>query len=157
MCWPHRCRVLFCCGLGAWSGHIRATRVAFCAASGVLLLVVYVAHFTSPVSVAAKATPQPADASVAACSELSERRDRLHAEIERLHAETAMIEAELGALCTVQRNQTDVGMRLLARRRGEGTQAYAAAGFVGGTVSLRPLHRAVRGCFGWLVLPRSAT
>jgi hypothetical protein len=128
-----------CCGLGAWSGHVRATRVAFCAASGVLLLVVYVAHFY--VSVAAKAPPKPAGASVAACSELSERRDRLHAEIERLHAETAMIEAELGALCTMQRNQTDVDMRLLARRRGEGTQAYAAAGFVGGTVSLRSLHR----------------
>jgi hypothetical protein len=144
-----------CCGLGAWSGHIRATRFAFRAASGVLLLAVSVAHFS--VSVAAKATPKPAGASVAACSELSERRDRLHAEIERLHAETAMVEAELGALCTVQSNQTDVGVRLLARRRGEGTQAYAAAGFAGGTVSLLPLHSAGHGFFRGLVMARSAT
>ena len=164
-----------CCGLRAWSGHIRATRLAFCAASGVLLLAASFAHFS--VSIAAMATPIPAGASVVACSELSERRDRLHAEIERLHAETAMVEAELGALCTMRSNQTDVGVSplltlpsqspggtthqatdmqqtaqmaqrtALARRRGEGTQAYAA-GFVGGTVSLRPLRHVGHGCFG---------
>jgi uncharacterized small protein (DUF1192 family) len=158
--------------------------LAFCAASAVLLLVVSVAHFS--VSVAAKAAPEPAGASVAACSELSERRDRLHAEIERLHAETAMVEAKLGALCTMQSKETDVVRPLLtlpsqspggtthqatdvqqtaqtaqrtalARRRGKGTQAYAAAGFVGGTVSLRPLHRAGHGRFGGFGQPRSAT
>jgi uncharacterized small protein (DUF1192 family) len=157
----------------------------FCAASAVLLLVVSVAHFS--VSVAAKAAPDFVGESVAACSELCERRDRLHAEIERLHAETAMVEAELGALCTMQSNETDVGVRplltlpsqspggttyqatgvqqtaqtaqrtALARRRGKGTQAYAAAGFVGGTVSLRPLHRAGHGRFGGFGQPRSAT
>ena len=60
-------------------------------------------------SVAAKATPA-AGASAAACSELSERRGRLHAEIARLHAETALVEAELLLLCTERSNQTDVGL-----------------------------------------------
>ena len=163
-------------------------RLAGCAASGVLLLAVSAAYFS--VALAAMATPEPAGVSVEACSELSERRDRLHAEIERLHAETAMVEAELGALCTMQSNETDVGVRplltlpsqspggttyqatglqqtaqttqrtALARRRGKGTQAYAAAGFVGGTVSLRPLHpvhRAGHRRFGGFGQPRSAT
>jgi hypothetical protein len=61
------------------------------------------------ISVAAKAAREPAGAGVAACSELSERRDRLHAEIARLHAETALVEAELVLLCTERSNQTDVG------------------------------------------------
>jgi uncharacterized small protein (DUF1192 family) len=61
-------------------------------------------------SVAAKANPEPAGAGVAACSELSERRGRLHAEIARLHAETALVEAELALLCTERSNQTDVGL-----------------------------------------------
>ena len=88
------------CGLGPGS-----TRLAVCAAFGVLL----VAASIFPLSVAARAGPAPADESVALCSELSERRDRLHAEIARLHAETAVVEAELALLCTERSNQTDVG------------------------------------------------
>jgi hypothetical protein len=71
---------------------------------GVLLVAVSVFSL----SVAAKATTA-AGASVAACSELSERRSRLHAEIARLHAESALVEAELVLLCTERSNQTDVG------------------------------------------------
>jgi hypothetical protein len=89
------------CGLGPGS-----TRLAVCAAFGVLL----VAACISPLSIAAKAGPAPADESVALCSELSERRDRLHAEIARLHAETALVEAELVLLCTERSNETDVGL-----------------------------------------------
>jgi hypothetical protein len=73
---------------------------------GVLL----VAASISPLSVAAKAGPEPAGESVAVCSELSERRDRLHAEIARLHAETALVEAELVLLCNERSNRTDVGL-----------------------------------------------
>ena len=87
------------------SSHARATRLAVCAVFGVLLVAVTVFSL----SVAAKATPA-AGASVAACSELSERRGRLHAEIARLHAETALVEAELVLLCTERSNQTDVGL-----------------------------------------------
>ena len=150
---------------------------------GVLLLAVCAAPF--PGFAAANAAPKISASSI--CSELTQRRDGLHAEIERLHAETAMVEAKLGALCTMQSNETDVGVHplltlpsqspggttyqatgvqqtaqtaqrtALARRRGKGTQAYAAAGFVGGTVSLRPLHRAGHGRFGGFGQPRSAT
>jgi uncharacterized small protein (DUF1192 family) len=73
---------------------------------GVLLVAVSVFS----VSVAAKATREPAGAGVAACSELSERRDRLHAEIARLHAETAVVEAELASLCTERTNPSDVSV-----------------------------------------------
>jgi uncharacterized small protein (DUF1192 family) len=73
----------------------------------VLLLLVAVSVPT--LSVAAKASPEPAGTGAAACSELSERRGRLHAEIARLHAETALVEAELGLLCAERSNQTDVG------------------------------------------------
>ena len=59
-----------------------------------LLLAVSVAYFS--VALAAMATPEPAGVSVEACYELSERRDRLHAEIERLR-------------CYERTNQTDVG------------------------------------------------
>jgi hypothetical protein len=72
--------------------------------------VVLVAVSVFSLSVAAKANPEPADAGVAACPELSERRDRLHAEIARLHAETALVEAELFLRCTERSNQTDVGL-----------------------------------------------
>ena len=72
---------------------------------GVLLVAVSVFSLF----VAAKAT-RAAGASVAACSELSERRGRLHAEIARLHSETALVEAELGLLCTDRSNQTDGGL-----------------------------------------------
>ena len=66
--------------------------------SGVVLIAASAVHFSSPL--AGKGSLEPAGASVAACSELRERRDRLRAEIARLHAETAVIEAELGAaLC----------------------------------------------------------
>ena len=97
------------CGLGSWSSLARATRLAVCAVFRVLLVAVSIFSL----SVAAKATPEPAGAGVAACSELSERRDRLHAEIARLHAETALVEAELVLLCTERSNQTDVGLRPL--------------------------------------------
>ncbi len=79
---------------------IHATRLSVCAVFGVLLVAV---------SVAAKAAREPAGAGVAACSELSERRERLHADIARLHAESALVEAELVLLCTERSNQTDVG------------------------------------------------
>ena len=94
-------------GLGPGSSHAtqHATRLAVCAVPGVVLVAVSVFSL----SVAAKANPEPADAGVAACPELSERRDRLHAEIARLHAETALVEAELVLLCTEHSNQTDVG------------------------------------------------
>ena len=36
----------------------------------------------------------------AQCSELSAKRDRLHAKIDRSSADAAIVEAELGALCT---------------------------------------------------------
>jgi hypothetical protein len=72
--------------------------------------VLLVAISVFSLSVVAKSIPEPAGASVAACSELAERRDRLHAEIARLHAETALVEAELVLLCTKRSNQTDVGL-----------------------------------------------
>ena len=72
--------------------------------------VVLVAVSVFSLSVAVKADPESAGAGVAACSELSERRDRLHAEIARLHAETTLVEAELVVLCTERRNQSDVGL-----------------------------------------------
>jgi hypothetical protein len=50
-----------------------------------------------------------ADAKVAVpCSELSDRRDWLHAEIDRLHAETTTVEAELRALCVERPRQASV-------------------------------------------------
>jgi len=68
------------------------------------------AVFVFSLSVAVKANPEPAGAGVAACSDLCERRDRLHAEIARLRVETALVEAELVLLfCTEHSNQTDVG------------------------------------------------
>jgi hypothetical protein len=90
------------------SSHARATRLSVCAVLGVLLVAVSVFSL----SVAAKAIAEPAGASDAVCSELSERRDRLHAEIARLHAETALVEADLVLLCAERRNrnQTDVGL-----------------------------------------------
>jgi hypothetical protein len=75
--------------------------------------VLLVAVFVFSLSVAVKANPEPAGAGVAACSDLCERRDRLHAEIARLHAETALVEAELVLFCTERTNQTDVGMHPL--------------------------------------------
>jgi hypothetical protein len=41
------------------------------------------------------------------CSELAERRDRLHAEIDRLRADAAVVEAQLGARCA---QKTDFGV-----------------------------------------------
>ena len=62
-----------------------------------LLIAVSVAHvcIASGVNAAAQ------------CSELSERRDRLHAEIDRLRADAAVVEAQLGALCA---QETDFGV-----------------------------------------------
>jgi hypothetical protein len=73
-----------------------------------VIRVLLVAVFVSSLSVAVKANPEPAGAGVAVCSDLCERRDRLHAEIARLHVETALVEAELVLLCTERSNQTDV-------------------------------------------------
>ena len=94
------------CGLGPWVEPQTSTRLAVCAVFGVLL----VAAAIFPLSVAAKVDPEPAGESVAVCSELSERRDRLHAEIARLHSERALVEAELVLLCNERSNQTDVGL-----------------------------------------------
>ena len=96
------------CGLGSGSSHPRvlAFYFYFCAVFGLLLAAVSVFSL----SVAVKATREPAGAGVAACSELSERRDLLHAEIARLHAETALVEAELVQLCTERSDRTDVGV-----------------------------------------------
>ena len=89
------------CAPRTWVQPRTCDPVSVCAVLGVLLVAV---------SVAAKANPQPAGASVAVCSELSERREWLHAEIARLHAETALVEAELFLLCTERSNQSDVGL-----------------------------------------------
>jgi hypothetical protein len=109
------------------SSHPRRPGLRVCAVFGVLL----VAASIFPVSVAAKADPKPAGGSVAVCSELCERRDRLRAEIARLHAETALVEAELVLLCTERSNQTDVGLApLLAVPRSQspgGTADQATA------------------------------
>ena len=93
-------------GLGPGSSHAtqRATRLAVCAVPGVVLVAVSVFSL----SVAAKAIAEPAGASDAVCSELSERRDWLHAEIARLHAATALVEAQLVLLCTERSNLSDV-------------------------------------------------
>jgi hypothetical protein len=72
---------------------------------GVLLLAVCAAPF--PGFVAANAAPTTGVPSI--CSELTQRRDGLHAEIERLRAETSLVEAQLGALCTGPRNQSSLG------------------------------------------------
>jgi hypothetical protein len=96
-----------CIVLGAASALGRAThatRLALRAVFGLLLAAVSIFSL----SVAVKATQEPAGAGVAACSELSARRGRLHAEIARLHAETALVEAELVLLCTERSDQTDV-------------------------------------------------
>jgi hypothetical protein len=92
------------CGLGTGSNRALATRLAVCAVFGVLLVAVSVFSL----SVAAKATPEPAGAGGAVCSELSERRDWLLAEIARLHAATALVEAQLVLLCTERSNLSDV-------------------------------------------------
>jgi hypothetical protein len=59
-----------------------------CTVSRIMLVAIAVVYV--PISFA-----ENTHKSVAQCSRLAERRDRLHAEIERLHAETAMINAEL--------------------------------------------------------------
>ena len=92
--------------------------------------VVLVAVSVFSLSVAVKADPDPAGAGVAACSERSARRVRLHAEIARLRVETALVEAELVLLCTERSIQTDVGLPLLLAkpRQSPGGTAYQTTG-----------------------------
>ncbi len=105
-------------------------RLAGCAASGVLLLAVSVAYFS--VALAAMATPEPAGVSVEACSELSERRDRLHAEIERLRCYERTNQTDVGApplLALPSRSSSGTADEAVgaapARRRGKEVEVYA--------------------------------
>ena len=84
--------------------------------------------------VTAKATSEPGGANVAGhCSELSARRDRLHAEITRRHAEitrrhaeAAIVEAELGRLCApLATKHTVVGFPPLSALPNQSTGAPA--------------------------------
>ncbi len=65
----------------------------------------------STVFAAKEATAEYSHPQVAAdeCTALSERRGRLHAEIDRLHAVTATVEAQLSALCAQRVDQTGLG------------------------------------------------
>jgi hypothetical protein len=99
-----------------WPERLPSTACG-CAASCVLLLAVSIAHFSA--ALAAMTILEPPSVSAEACSELSERRDRLHAEIERLR-------------CYERTNQTDVGappLLALPSRSSSGTvdEAVGAA------------------------------
>ena len=103
-------------------------RIAGRAASGVLLLAVSVAHFSIPL--AAMATPEPSGVSVEACSVLSERRDRLHEEIERCYERTN--QTDVGApplLALPSRSSSGAADEAIgaarARRGGKEAEAYA--------------------------------
>jgi hypothetical protein len=103
-------------------------RLAGCAASGVLLLAVSVAHFSIPL--AAMATPEPSGVSVEACSVLSERRDRLHSEIERCYERTKQTDVGAPPLLPLpSRSSSGAADEAIgaarARRGGKEAEAYA--------------------------------
>ena len=92
--------------------------------SRVLLGFLFVAHF--PIFAA---RTSPALAASEHCSELSQKRDLLHTEIERLRAETAMVEAQLGTFCPNQTNQTvDVPQLLVQPSPSTGVRSVDVVG-----------------------------
>ena len=96
-----------------------------------LLGFLFVAHF--PIFAA---RTSPALAASEYCSELSQRRDLLHTEIERLRAEAAMVVAQLGTFCPNQTNQ-NVGVPPLLVQPSQSTRSVD----VGGTQHILPPPR----------------